>query len=714
MMAFLAIAGNAVWGQTTEVNLNDHQNSAYPVTGNGTYHITGSNSKGIQIERGSNATIILEDVSITGITNVAIEVNGGAHPTFILKGENKIESENGPAIRVGRDAEGNLRTGIIFSEQSTGSLIVDANGNVGIGINRGLPAGDITINGGTIIIDGIIRDGTSRDRGFNMNGNAVVIVDEIDWHDKNISSGILFEKSTTGQMYGNVTLNSPLDLTDNDLTDKLDLRGGTLTIGDKNSLKRDATEDVDGGTAVAFVANYNENSPASCSATDAKQDYTLYGTNTEIILQTEYPTCNNNTHQSLGWTKGENPTSVEGTTITTDASYPSQTTNNIELNAAWVEIAKTISAEEDKAIPTENNYNKLVVYPSSLDVTFKQTGSTSVNGVTFADGALTGTPARGTEGEYEYTVTVTCGDKSVDATMTLDIKTTPQLIEHATIELASKDGFTYNGAEQYPIVLKVDGVEVPKEEQFIFENHHEPIISKEIFNLAQEIRNKKSRQNTSGANTKRNYYFSGMCVCNDCGSGMSGIMIKRKVAEKGYDCSKYRQFGTKACHCHEVKEKDILNHLKAFLKFTKQKYLEEIKSIKIEIKQDKKENNKYKLQNKLNILNEEYKILVNQKVKELASANNKKTREITENIYKELEKDKMQNILYLQDLLEKDEKENWEEKISKLKTSIDYFDEIINSELPNRMILQMLIDKIYIDRDRTIKFGLKVDINKMI
>ena len=258
------------------------------------------------------------------------------------------------------------------------------------------------------------------------------------------------------------------------------------------------------------------------------------------------------------------------------------------------------------------------------------------------------------------------------------------------------------------------GVEVPKEEQFIFENHHEPIISKEIFNLAQEIRNKKSRQNTSGANTKRNYYFSGMCVCNDCGSGMSGIMIKRKVTEKGYDCSKYRQFGTKACHCHEVKEKDILNHLKAFLKFTKQKYLEEIKSIKIEIKQDKKENNKYKLQNKLNILNEEYKILVNQKVKELASSNNEMTREITENIYKELEKDKMQNILYLQDLLEKDEKENWEEKISKLKTSIDYFNEIINSELPNRMILQMLIDKIYIDRDRTIIFKLKADINKMI
>ena len=90
------------------------------------------------------------------------------------------------------------------------------------------------------------------------------------------------------------------------------------------------------------------------------------------------------------------------------------------------------------------------------------------------------------------------------------------------------------------------------------------------------------------------------------------------------------------------------------------------------------------------------------------------TRKIIENTYKELEKEKMQSISYIQTLLEKDEKKNLEEKVNKLKTSIEYFDDIINSEVPNKMILQMIIDKIYIDRDRTIKFGLQVDINKMI
>ena len=46
----------------------------------------------------------------------------------------------------------------------------------------------------------------------------------------------------------------------------------------------------------------------------------------------------------------------------------------------------------------------------------------------------------------------------------------------------------------------------------------------------------------------------------------------------------------------------------------------------------------FKLQNKLNILNEEYKMLINQKIKEMASCNNSMQREIIENTYNELEK----------------------------------------------------------------------------
>ena len=106
-------------------------------------------------------------------------------------------------------------------------------------------------------------------------------------------------------------------------------------------------------------------------------------------------------------------------------------------------------------------------------------------------------------------------------------------------------------------------------------------------------------------------------------------------------------------------------------------------------------------------------MLINQKVKELAFCNNSMQREIIENTYKELEKEKMQRIAYLQGLIQSDEKKSLEEKIQELKTALEYFDEIINAKEPNRIILQMIIDKIYIHRDKTIRFKLKIDIDKL-
>ena len=52
--------------------------------------------------------------------------------------------------------------------------------------------------------------------------------------------------------------------------------------------------------------------------------------------------------------------------------------------------------------------------------------------------------------------------------------------------------------------------------------------------------------------------------------------------------------------------------------------------------------------------------------------------------------------------------------MEKIKTAVEYFNEIIDLEKPNKMILQMIIDKIYISKDKTIRFKLKPDIKKLI
>ncbi|MFR3783870.1 MAG: recombinase family protein [Clostridia bacterium] len=72
--------------------------------------------------------------------------------------------------------------------------------------------------------------------------------------------------------------------------------------------------------------------------------------------------------------------------------------------------------------------------------------------------------------------------------------------------------------------MRGKAVKLPEEEQFVFENHHEAIISKETFNLAQEIRKRKSNTKVHQSNTKKKLlFFRTVCRCGDCGFGVSGM-----------------------------------------------------------------------------------------------------------------------------------------------------------------------------------------------
>lgn len=220
-------------------------------------------------------------------------------------------------------------------------------------------------------------------------------------------------------------------------------------------------------------------------------------------------------------------------------------------------------------------------------------------------------------------------------------------------------------------------------------------------------------KSTSGT-TKRTYAFSGLCRCGDCGFGVSGITITRKQGQKGYECSQYITYGKARCKCHEIKENDMIIHLKEFLKFTKQKYIEQIEKIEIDTKTNKEQVNKEKIKFKIEILKAEYKVLLNQKIKDLTSSTNEYQKQMIENTYKELEIEKTNQIEKLQQILKKEEQEISKEKIKKLKTAIVYFDEIIKSEIPSRYILENIINKIWIYSDKTLKFDLKVDIEKLV
>ena len=85
-----------------------------------------------------------------------------------------------------------------------------------------------------------------------------------------------------------------------------------------------------------------------------------------------------------------------------------------------------------------------------------------------------------------------------------------------------------------------------------------------------------------------------------------------------------------------------------------------------------------------------------------------------ETSYKGLELEKTSRIEKLQEILQKAEQDISKEKIKKLKTAMEYFNEIISAEVPSRYVLENIIDTIWIYSDKTVKFDLKVDTHKLI
>ena len=265
------------------------------------------------------------------------------------------------------------------------------------------------------------------------------------------------------------------------------------------------------------------------------------------------------------------------------------------------------------------------------------------------------------------------------------------------------------------ISIRGKAIKLPENEHFVFENHHEPMVSKEIFNLANQIRKRKNELRSKKGNEKRNYFFGGLCRCADCGMAVSGIMTKRKIPKKAYECNQYKTYGTKRCKVHEILEEDIYVQFKEFLKVTKNVYKDEISKIKVEYSKSKKGSSKAKIKQDLQQAENEYQAMISQKITDISLLNNKEQMNLVINTYKKLEEEKRNTIVKLKNLLEKEESKIKKEKISELSSAIQYFDKIINNEEPDRAVLEMLIETIWLYHDnKMVRFDLKPNITSLI
>lgn len=265
--------------------------------------------------------------------------------------------------------------------------------------------------------------------------------------------------------------------------------------------------------------------------------------------------------------------------------------------------------------------------------------------------------------------------------------------------------------------IKGYGVAVPKDERYRFENHHEAIITKEQFDRVQEVLKKNKTKTANYNKGKFEYIFGGFIVCGECGYGGTGVSRVRStrpdyIPTPVYECSMYRKYGSERCCNHNIKETYILENFKTLLKGLRKEYKHILDGINLETVETKSQKNIKKLEYDLQKAKEEYKAITKEKIRKIAT--NAENQEIIRETYLSLENECIEKIKKLEFIINKNKKEDNKIKTKKIKKAIDYFDEIIKSDKPDKAVMNEVLDKILIYHDKTIEFKLKVDINKLI
>lgn len=98
-------------------------------------------------------------------------------------------------------------------------------------------------------------------------------------------------------------------------------------------------------------------------------------------------------------------------------------------------------------------------------------------------------------------------------------------------------------------------IEVPECDWIVYENAHEPIISKMDFDAVQIL---MARDTKAVVGQSEAYMYAGILYCGDCGSSM----VHRKERYKGqeyvtYICSNYNRNSSGACSRHCIRETDL-------------------------------------------------------------------------------------------------------------------------------------------------------------
>lgn len=241
-----------------------------------------------------------------------------------------------------------------------------------------------------------------------------------------------------------------------------------------------------------------------------------------------------------------------------------------------------------------------------------------------------------------------------------------------------------------------------KEAWIIVPNTHEPLVSKEVFFKVQN--NVKRKPKTQSNREKR--LFENLIYCKECGNTLT-VTYRKKQNYWTVNCNRYsRDPRRHLCYPHFMPYDKLEEALLDTIKNTCKKYLDklDIKSLAklVNDKNSKKESN----MEEINYLNKRIKEC-NSKIDMLYD--DKFKGNISEDTYKRLSRET--EILLNQSKARLEELQSIDKKkidsAKEIKKYEEKIKELINLDKPSRELLQSIIDKIIIDKDRNIEIFYK-------
>lgn len=263
---------------------------------------------------------------------------------------------------------------------------------------------------------------------------------------------------------------------------------------------------------------------------------------------------------------------------------------------------------------------------------------------------------------------------------------------------------------------------VPKEEQYIFTDHHLPVIDSMTFSLVQELKEKRLKSGYKGSHgqspdPKYPALFGSCLYCKDCGSKMTPIRRRSSSGEnRYYICSTYNSRGKRYCSkSHLIREQELINDLIYYLQVCQSTLYHELSSYnRKEFESDIKPTTEKAafLQNEIVTAKKKLQMLLVQKINDISASPDRE--KLIKESYDSIQQELTAHIYTLEEHLSR-LKNSERETVSnilknrQLPTALDILDHVIRTESLNRKDIELLVEGILVDENGfpeiTLKYG---------